>query len=131
MLRKTQPRGPTVSLHERLSMFAKDFTIQDVERMGPIIEGLLESNKLTEDEKWAVELSCRAAHDLAQIRHSEIASAFYGRPDIEDRRANSIAEWLKQNKHASPGTVTTICGKVYVASYDAEQTLSLYPILDL
>jgi len=48
-------------------------SIQDLDRLGPIVESLLQSKKLTDDEKWAVDLSCRAATDLARIRHSELA----------------------------------------------------------
>ncbi len=81
-------------------MFAKDFSIKDLERLGTIIERLLQSDKLTEDEKWAVDQSCRAAADLAQIRLSEIAREFYARPDIDERCANSISEWLVNNVDA-------------------------------
>ena len=110
-------------------MFAKDFSIQELERLGPIVERLLQSGKLTDGEKWAVDLSCRAATDLASIRHSEIASAFYARPDIQGLSANSIAEWLATNTAATPGTVTAICGRMHVASYGTEGTLKLHPIL--
>ncbi len=53
-------------------MFAKDFSIKDLERLGTIIERLLQSDKLTEDEKWAVDQSCRAAAELAQIRSQRL-----------------------------------------------------------
>lgn len=112
-------------------MFAKDISIEELARIGPIVERLLESGKLTEDEKWAVDQSCRAATDFAQIRHSEIAKAFYARPDIEERCANSINEWLADNIDAKPGTVTAICGRMYVASYDRDGNLGLFPLLDL
>ena len=112
-------------------MFAKDFSIQDLERLGPIVERLLQSEKLTDDEKWAVEQSCRAATDLAHIRHSEVAKAFYSRSDIEERSANSIAEWLAKNINAKAGTVTVICGRLHVASYGPDGKLNLYPVLDL
>ena len=112
-------------------MLAKDFTIQDLNRLGPIIESLLESGKLTDEQKWAVDLSGRAAFDLAQIRHSELARAFYARSDMEERSANSISEWIAANMDTKPGTVTSICGRLHVASYDANGKLNLYPILEL
>ena len=112
-------------------MFAENFSIKDLERLGPIVERLLQSGKLTDDEKWAVDQSCRAATDLAHIRHSEIAKAFYARPDIEERCANSVKEWLMNNIDAKPGTVTAICGRIHVASYDRDGNLGLYPVLDL
>jgi len=112
-------------------MLAKAFTITDVERLGPIIEQLLNSEKLTDDEKWAVDLSGRAASDLAHIRHSEVAQKFYARPDTQERAANSIAEWLGQNADAAPGTMTAICGKLHVASYGKNGKLSLHPLQDL
>lgn len=112
-------------------MMSNDFSIQDLERLGPIVERLLQSGKLTEEEKWAVEQSCRAAADLAHIRHSEVGKAFYARTEIEERTANSIAEWLAQNIHAKPGTVTAICGRMHVASFGPDGVLGLYPVLDL
>lgn len=111
-------------------MFAKDFSIKDLERIGPIVERLLQSEKLTDDEKWAVDQSYRAAADLAHIRHSEIAREYYSRPEIEERSANSISEWLAANVDAKPGTMTSICGRMYVASYGSNGSLGLYPILD-
>ena len=113
------------------TMFAQGFSIRDLERLGRIVERLLRSGKLTDDERWAVDQSCRAATDLAHIRHSEIAKAFYARPDIEERCANSIAEWLMNNNDAKPGTVTAICGRMHVASYDRQGNLGLYPVLEL
>ena len=112
-------------------MLAKDFSLHDLRRLGPIIERLLQSGKLTEDEKWAVEQSSRAAADLAHIRHSEVAKAFYARPEIYERCSNSIQEWLAANPQAKPGTVTAICGRMYVASYDPNGIPGLYPILEL
>ncbi len=81
-----------VTLSAASHMFAKDLRIQDLDRIGPIVETLLQSERLTDDEKWAVDLAGRAAFDLAQIRHSEIARAFYARSDMEERSANSISE---------------------------------------
>ena len=97
-------------------MFAQGFSIRDLERLGLIVECLLRSGKLTDDEKWAVDQSCRAATGLAHIRHSEIAKAFYARPDIEERCANSIAESLMNNNDAKPGTVTAVFSRMHVAS---------------
>jgi len=77
-------------------MFEQDFSIKDLERLGPIVERLLQSGKLTDDEKWAVDQSCRAATDLAHIRHSDVAQTFYARSDIEERCESSIDEWLAQ-----------------------------------
>ncbi len=111
-------------------MFAKDLSVADLERLGPIIEQLLQSGRLTDDEKWAVDLSCRAAMDLVQIRHSEVAKDFYGRPDIQERSENSIAEWLMHNADAAPGTVTAICGQMHVASCGEDGKLNLFPLLD-
>jgi len=112
-------------------MFAKDFSISDLERLGPIIEQLLKSGKLTENEKWAVDLSCRAATDLASIRHSEVARHFYTRPDIEEQTATTVASWLADNSNATAGTVTAICGRMHVASIGPGGKLQLTPILDL
>jgi hypothetical protein len=111
-------------------MSADDFSIEDLDRLIPIVERLMQSGKLTEEEKWAVDQSCRAASDLLFIRHSETAKAFYARPDVEERRKNSIREWLAENSGAKPGTVTSICGRMHVASYDHDGILGLYPFID-
>jgi len=112
-------------------MFAKDFTISDLERLGPIIEQLLGSGKLTGDEWWAVDISARAATDLASIRHSDIAREFYSRPEIEERTSATVASWLADNPDAQAGTVVPICGRMNVASVGSDGKLQLTPILDL
>ena len=112
-------------------MFAKDFSISDMERLSRIIEQLLESGKLTADEKWAVDLSGRAAADLAFIRASEVAREFYARPDIQEESAKTTASWLAENSNAKPGTVTCICGRMHVASIGTDGELQLSPIFDL
>ncbi len=112
-------------------MFAKDFSFTDLERIGPVVEQLLESGKLTADEKWAVDISCRAAMDLASIRHTEVAQKFYARPDIQQRTEETINSWLAQNPNADPGTVTMICARTYVASIGRDGELQLTPVLDL
>lgn len=112
-------------------MSAKDLNHQDLERLGHIVERLLQSGKLTDDERWAVDQSCRAAADLVSIRHTEIARAFYARPDMKALHEKSIEQWLVDNRGAQPGTVSLICGRMHVASYDQNGKLGLYPILEL
>ena len=112
-------------------MFAKDFSISDLERLGPIIEQLLESGKLTDEEKWAVDISCRAATDLASIRHSEVAQEFYSRPDVQDKTEMTTATWLAEHPDAAPGTVTMICGRMNVASIGTDGRLQLTPVFGL
>lgn len=104
--------------------------MSDIGRLGPIVEQLLESGKLTEDERMAVDLTFRAAADLALIRHSEIAREFYARRDIQERTATTLEKWLADNSDAAPGTVTAICGRLHVASMGGNGKLQLTPILD-
>jgi len=112
-------------------MFAKDFSLSNFERLGPILEQLLESGKLTDDEWWAVDLSGRAAADLASIRHSADARRFYARPDIEEQTSATIDSWLALNSNATAGTITAICGRMHVASVGPDSKLQLLPILNL
>lgn len=112
-------------------MFAKDFNFSDLERLGPIIEQLLESGKLTAEETWAVDIAGRAATDLASIRHSEVAQNFYARPDIQGQTESTTESWLEENPHADPGTVAMICGRLNVASIGINGKLQLTPILHL
>ncbi|MEM6690355.1 MAG: hypothetical protein AAF664_13065 [Planctomycetota bacterium] len=112
-------------------MFAKDFNISDLERLGPIIEQLLGSGKLTDDEAWAVHLACRAATDLASIRHLDVAQRFYSRSDIEAQSESTTESWLEKNADAEPGTVAMICGRVNVASIGTDGKLQLTPVFDL
>ena len=112
-------------------MFAPEFSISDTERIGPIIESLLNSEKLNADEHAAVDLCCRAAFDLATIRHSEIAKQFYARADIMEKSTVSISEWLADNPDAAPGTMTGIAGRMHVASVGRDGKLQLTPVLEL
>jgi len=112
-------------------MFAKEFSISDLERLGPIIEQLLESGKLTADETWAVDISCRAATDLASIRHSEVAQKFYSRPDIKQHTETTTKSWLAENPNAEPGTVAMICARMNVASIGIDGKLQLTPVFDI
>jgi hypothetical protein len=118
-------------LEHQSTVFAKDFNISDLERLGPIIERLLESGKPTDDEVWAVDLCFHAASDLASIRHTEVAREFYARPEIQERSADSIRSWLATNGDAKPGTVVSICGRIHVVSMGMDGNLQLCPVLDL
>lgn len=66
-------------------MFGPDYSHADVARVGPIVESLLDSGRLTDEERDAVDRCYRAAADLAAIRHSEVATKFYARSDIQTR----------------------------------------------
>ena len=112
-------------------MFAPHFSITDLERVGPVIESLLDSGKLTDEERYMVDLCCRAATDLVLIKHSEVAIRFYGRPEIEKRTADSVAAWLSEHPDAEPGTVTSIAGRMHVASIGRDGKLQLTPMIGL
>lgn len=112
-------------------VFAREISISDMERLGPVIEQLLDSGKLTEDERWAVDLAARAAADLALTRHSETAVKFYDRSEMQKRLADSVSTWLAANANAEPGTVTTIAGRIHVASIDRNGRLQLLPLREL
>ncbi len=111
-------------------MFAADFSISDLERLGPAIESLLDSGKLTENEHWAVDIAGRAATDLVSIRHTEVAAQFYARPDIAERSADTIRSWLQDNPDAAAGTVVSVCGRMHVASHEKNGNLQLTQFLD-
>ncbi|MCC9644326.1 hypothetical protein LOC71_18770, partial [Rhodopirellula sp. JC740] len=111
-------------------MFAPDYSQDDVARVGPIIESLLHSGRLTDNERDAVDLCCRAAADLAAIRHSEIAKDFYARPDIQTRSADTVAAWLRDNPTAKPGTTVPVMGRMHVATYSRDGRLELVPFLE-
>lgn len=72
----------------------------------------------------------RAANDLAEVRHSEVAGAFYARDDIQQRSAETIRSWLAANPDATPGTVTAVCGRMHVASVGRDGKLQPFPLLD-
>ncbi len=110
-------------------MFAPEFSVADLERIGPVIESLLGSGKLTDEERVVVDLCCRAAADLASIRNTEVAIRFYARPDIETQTASSISAWLSEHSNAEPGTLTSIAGRMHVASIGRDGTLQLTPVL--
>ena len=112
-------------------MFAPNYSLDDVARVGPIIESLLNSDRLSDAEREAVDLCCRAAADLASIRHSEVAQRFYARPDVQTQSSDTVTRWLQSNADAGPGTVTSIMGRLHVASVDHDGDLQLTPIHDL
>ena len=112
-------------------MFAPDFSMVDLERIGPVIESLLSSGKLSDEEHAVVDLCGRAAADLGMMRQSEVAKEFYSRSEIAQHSADSIAEWLAENPAAAPGTVTAIAGPMHVASLGRDAKLQLTPILEL
>jgi len=74
-------------------MLAPDFSIADVESIGPVIESLLNLEKLNAKERAAVDICARAAFDLANIRHTEIAQQFYSRIDIKDHQLAVMASF--------------------------------------
>ena len=112
-------------------MLAPDFSISEFERVGPIIESVLKSEKLNAAERAAVDLCARAAFDLANIRHTEVAQQFYSRADIMDKSTASISKWLTDNPNAEPGTITGIAGRMHVATIGRDGKLQLTPILEL
>jgi len=112
-------------------MFASDITFADLERLGAVTEPLVNSTRLTEDEKWAIETAVRATAELVMIRHSEVARNFYARDEIHQRSVENVEAWLRANHDAPPGTVTAICGRLHVASVDTDGILRLYPVLEL
>lgn len=112
-------------------MHAPEFNMTKIERIGPVIKSLLESDKLSPEEHAAVDLCGRAAADLALIRHSEIAKQFYNRPDVQGQSGLSAAKWLESHPDVEPGTVTSITGRMHVASVGRDGKLQLSPILDV
>jgi len=94
-------------------MHASEFSVADIERIGPVIESLLKSDKLSPEEHSAVDLCGRAAADLALIRHSEVTQQFYERPDVTAQSGLSAAEWLENHPDAEPGTLTSITGRMH------------------
>lgn len=111
-------------------MLSSDVTVADLEQIGRVLEPLINSTRLSDDEKWAVETAVRAANDLADIQHSEVARAFYAREDIQQRSAETIQSWLAANPDAPAGTVTAVCGRMHVASVGRDGKLQLLPLLD-
>ena len=112
-------------------MFTSEFSVEDIRRVGPVIESLLESDKLSPEEHSAVELCGRAAADLALIRHSEVAKQFYERTDIKAQSELSTEEWLRNHPDAEPGTITAIAGRMHVVSVGRDGKIQLTRILDM
>ncbi|TWT85166.1 hypothetical protein CA13_66480 [Planctomycetes bacterium CA13] len=100
------------------------------DRIGPVLETLVDSDRLTSDERRAVELCARAAADLISLEHQERMREYYARQDVSQRSADTIAAWLESNPNAEPGTVVAVSCRMHVASFDRSGRLQLTPFLD-
>ena len=93
------------------------------DRIGPVLEALVDSDRLTSDERRAVELCARAAADLISLEHQERMREYYARQDISQRSADTIAAWLENNPNAEPGTVVAVSCRIGIGTRIAPGSL--------
>jgi transcriptional regulator of aromatic amino acid metabolism len=100
----------------------------DFEKLGPVLESLVNSDRVSAEERRAIELCARAAADLCSMHHEHTTKEFYSRPDVQRIESELIDRWLKANQGALAGTPVLIHGRWYVSSYTAIGDLQLTPI---
>ncbi|MDM4018131.1 hypothetical protein [Roseiconus lacunae] len=100
----------------------------DFNKLGPILETLINSDRISEEERRAIELCARASVDLLSLQHEQTMQEFYSRPNIQRIESELIASWLDANQGAPAGRSVLTHGRWYVSSYAADGKLQLIPI---
>ena len=102
----------------------------DFDKIGPILESLVGSDRVTDAERRAIDLCARAAVDFMHAKHSVTMDAFYARNDIQQHAAKSKSDWLNRHQNAKAGEMAFIATKWYVTSYDPDGRLQLTEVAD-
>ena len=100
----------------------------DFDRIGPVLESLVNSDRVSAEERRAVELCARAAVDLLSAQHEQAMQQFYERPDIQRIETEHVKHWLDTNQGAPAGMSVLTHGRWYVSSYADDGKLQLTPI---
>tara|TARA_R110002073_G_scaffold335442_2_gene527419 strand:- start:3511 stop:3879 length:369 start_codon:yes stop_codon:yes gene_type:complete len=100
----------------------------DFEKLGPVLEALVNSDRVSDEERRAIELCARAAVDLLSIEHEQKMKDFYSRPKIQRIETQQLERWLDANKNAAAGVSVLTHGRWYVSSYEPDGKLQLTPI---
>ncbi len=100
----------------------------DFQKLGPVLESLVNSDRISDEERHAIELCARAAVDLLSIEHEHSRQEFYNRPDIIRVESHCIDRWLKENQNAAAGVSVLTHGRWYVSSYASNGKLQLTSI---
>ncbi|MCS7471723.1 hypothetical protein NZK35_34185 [Stieleria sp. ICT_E10.1] len=102
----------------------------DFDKIGPILESLVGSDRVTDAERRAIDLCARAAVDFMQAKHSVTMDSFYARYDIQQHAAKSKSDWLRRHQDARAGEMAFIATKWYVTSHDPDGRLQLTEVAD-
>ncbi len=100
----------------------------DFDKIGPILESLVGSERVSKDERRAIELCARAAADFLSFQHEQKMENWYVRPNIQRVESDCINRWLDANQGAAAGVSVLTHGRWYVSSYAADGKLQLTPI---
>ncbi|MBC8356351.1 MAG: hypothetical protein H8E66_30605 [Planctomycetes bacterium] len=100
----------------------------DFEKLGPVLESLVNSDRVSEKERRAIELCARAAVDLLSIEHEQTMQEFYNRPDVQRFESQQIERWLEENQNVAAGMSVLTHGRWYVSSYASNGKLQLTPV---
>jgi|GEM_PF-1088470 len=102
----------------------------DFEKLGAVLEPLVESDRLTDAERRAVELCIRATFDFLLAESQIKMDEFYKRDDVQQRVVRSREEWLANHPNAKAGDMVIISAAWHVASHDASGHLQLTRVND-
>ena len=100
----------------------------DFNTLGPVLESLVNSDRVSKEERRAIELCARATADLLSLQHEQTMQEFYSRPNIQRIESELIDRWLDANQGAPAGMTVLTHGRWYVSSYTANGKLQLTPI---
>jgi len=100
----------------------------DFEKLGPVLEALVNSDRVSDEERRAIELCARAAVDLLSIEHEQKMKDFYSRPKIQRIETQQLERWLDANENTAAGVSVLAHGRWYVSSYERDGKLQLTPI---
>ena len=101
----------------------------DFEKLGPVLEALVNSDRVSDEERRAIELCARAAVDLLSIEHEQTMHNFYRRPEIQRIETQHLERWLDDNQNSAAGVSVLTHGRWYVSSYEPNGKLQLTPIV--
>ena len=98
------------------------------QKLAAVLEALVNSNRVSHEERRAVDLCLRAAVDLLSIEHEQKVHNFYRRPPIQRIESYHLERWIKGNPTADAGMSVLTHGRWYVTSYAPNGKLQLTPI---
>lgn len=118
-------------LSRQMAMLSQDDRDElDFDKIGPVLESLVNSDRVTDVERRAIELCARAAIDFMHAEHGELMDSFYARHDIQQHIGESKADWLDRHPNAQAGEMAFIVTDWHVSTHGPDGKLQLTKVAD-